>query len=308
MTTATVLIADDSLVVRTVVRSELEDEDYRVIEAADGVSAYDQCQLDPPDVILLDIEMPRMDGYKVLARLKSDLRLTNIPVVFLTSRSGTEDIVAGLRGGAHDYLKKPFEGAELLARVGAAVHVKKLQDELEQRNAVLNRMSRTDGLTGLFNRRHLDDELARRQKDALRHAEPLCLLLLDIDHFKHINDTFGHPTGDIVLRVFADRLRSELRAGDIAGRWGGDEFMIILPRTDLDGTLEVAERIRSTMAREPINAAGEEIRVTISCGCALGAGESAGAIVDLADTCLYEVKTSGRNQAIAAALPAQLDA
>ena len=164
MTTATVLIADDSLVVRAVVRGGLEDEGYRVMEAVDGLAAIEHCRHDSPDIILLDIEMPELDGYQVLAALKSDAELKDIPVVFLTSRSGIDDVVAGLRGGAHDYLKKPFENIELLARVGSAVHVKKLQDELRQRNADLDRMSRTDALTGLYNRRHLDEELVRHSR------------------------------------------------------------------------------------------------------------------------------------------------
>jgi two-component system cell cycle response regulator len=303
MTTGTVLIADDSLVIRAVVRSGLEDEGYRVIEAVDGLAALERCRQEPPDVVLLDIEMPGLDGYQVLSELKSDADLKNIPVVFLTSRSGMDDVVAGLRGGAHDYLKKPFEPAELLARVGSAIHVKKLQDEVQQRNAELDRISRTDGLTGLFNRRHLDEELARRNTDSLRHHEPICLLLLDLDHFKHINDTYGHPAGDLVLRAFADRISLGLRAGDIAGRWGGEEFLVILPRTDLAGALEVAERIRSATAAAPVTAAGQGIDVRVSGGCALGPGDSVEALVHLADQCLYQAKHRGRNRIVTAALP-----
>lgn len=306
MTIAHVLIADDSLVIRAVVRTQLEEKDYRVSEAVDGIATLEQCRLDPPDVVLLDIEMPGLDGYEVLSELKADSCLRNIPVVFLTGRSDMRDLLAGLRGGAHDYLKKPFHGAELLARVGAAAHVKKLQDQLEERNADLELMSRTDGLTGLYNRRHLDDELVRRRNDAQRHQEPLCLLLLDIDHFKHVNDTYGHSTGDLVLRAFAARLQAELRAGDIAGRWGGDEFLVILPHTDLTGGLELAERIRGVMASDGIEAGGTDIRVTVSGGCALGAvGDSADAVLDLADNCLYEVKVAGRNQIVTAKLPAR---
>ncbi|MDT4906048.1 MAG: two-component system, cell cycle response regulator, partial [Pseudonocardiales bacterium] len=270
MTSGTVLIADDSLVVRAVVRTGLEDEGYRVIEAVDGLTALEECRQEPPDVILLDIEMPGLDGYQVLSELKRDPGLENIPVVFLTSRSGTEDVVAGLRGGAHDYLKKPFEPIELLARVGSAIHVKKLQDQLQQRNAELDRTSRTDQLTGLFNRRHLDEELMRRNKDSLRHDDPVCLLLLDIDHFKHVNDTYGHPVGDQVLREFAQRMSLGVRAGDVAGRWGGEEFLVILARTDLAGAQEVAERIRSATAATPMTAAGQDIGVTVSGGCAMG--------------------------------------
>ena len=303
MTAGTILIADDSLVVRAVVRSGLEDEGYRVIEAVDGLAALEQCSQDPPDVILLDVEMPGLDGYEVLAELKGNAHLKDIPVVFLTSRSGMDDVVAGLRGGAHDYLKKPFEAAELLARVGSAFHIKKLQDQLQQRNAELDRISRTDGLTGLFNRRHLDEELGRRNTDSLRHGEAICVLLLDLDHFKHINDAYGHPAGDLVLRAFADRIRHGLRAGDIAGRWGGEEFLVILPRTDLGGATEVAERIRSATAAQPVIAQGREISVRVSGGCALGPADSVDALVQLADQCLYQAKDSGRNRIVTAALP-----
>jgi two-component system cell cycle response regulator len=303
MSTGTVLIADDSLLIRAVVRNGLAEEGYEVIEAVDGLAALEQCRQRPPDVVLLDIEMPALDGYQVLARLKSDPDLTDIPVVFLTSRSGMDDVVAGLRGGAHDYLKKPFEAPELLARVGSAIHVKKLQDQLRQRNMELEQISRTDGLTGLFNRRHLDAELALRNKDALRHGEPICVLLLDIDHFKHVNDTYGHPTGDEILRAFATRMSLGLRAGDIAGRWGGEEFLVILPRTDLADALEVAERIRSTTANTPMIAAGRQISVTISGGAAFGPGDATDAVVDLADQCLYRAKHSGRNRIVTSPLP-----
>jgi two-component system cell cycle response regulator len=303
ITAGTVLIADDSIVIRAVVRSGLADEGYQFEEAVDGVAALEQCRREPPDVVLLDIEMPGLDGYQVLSQLKSDAALKNIPVVFLTSRSGMADIVAGLRGGAHDYLKKPFEPAELLARVGSAMHVKKLQDQLEQRNAELDRISRTDGLTGLFNRRHLNEELVRRQEDARRHGDSVGVLLFDIDHFKRINDTYGHPAGDLVLRAFAERMGLGLRAGDIAGRWGGEEFLVILPRTDLAGALEVAERVRTAIEAAPVTVAGQKISVRVSGGCALGPGESADAVIHLADQCLYRAKSAGRNRIVTGALP-----
>jgi diguanylate cyclase (GGDEF)-like protein len=252
--------------------------------------------------VLLDIEMPGLDGYGVLAALKSEPQLKDIPVVFLTSRAGMEDVVAGLRGGAHDYLKKPFETVELLARVGSAASVKRLQDELRERNAELNRLSRADALTGLFNRRHLDESLDREYADARRYVQPLCVLLFDLDHFKLVNDTHGHPAGDAVLRSFADRLVGQLRAGDTAGRWGGEEFLVILPRTDLDGGLEVAERIRAATAAEPVVVEGSTIAVTVSGGCALGPGNSVQALVDLADNCMYQAKVAGRDRIVTATL------
>jgi len=303
LASAAVLIADDSLVIRAVVRAGLEDEGYRVTEAIDGLAALEQCRRDPPDVILLDVEMPGIDGFQVLRALKRDAELKDIPVVFLTSRSDIDDVVAGLRGGAHDYLKKPFEHVELLARVGSAVHVKKLQDQLRQRNVELDRMSRTDALTGLYNRRHLDEELVRQQSDANRRHDPLCVLLLDIDHFKKINDTFGHPAGDLVLCAFADRLRAELRSSDIAGRWGGEEFLVIMPRTDLGGALEVAERLRRATATSPLVAGVQNISATVSGGCVVSWGEEADALLQRVDTCLYGAKASGRNRIVTTFFP-----
>jgi two-component system cell cycle response regulator len=204
---ATVLVADDSLVIRAVVRAGLEACGYRVTEADDGPAAIEQCRRHAPDVVLLDIEMPTLNGYQVLAQFKSDPQVKDIPVVFLTVRTGVGDLVDALRGGAHDYLGKPFEPDELVARVGAALQVKRLQDQLRERNTLLEQMNRTDTLTGLYNRRHLEEELARQHLDARRHGDPIVLLVLDLDQFKRINDTYGHPAGDLVLCEFARRLR-----------------------------------------------------------------------------------------------------
>jgi two-component system cell cycle response regulator len=186
---ATVLVAEDSLVIRAVLRRYLEREGYSVVEAVDGQAAIERCHHTPPDAVLLDIDMPGLNGHEVLAHLKSDRELKDIPVVFLTGKTGTEDIVAALRAGAQDYLKKPFETAELIARVGAAVRTKRLQDELRQRSAELDRMSRTDALTGLYNRRHLDERLREVDGAAVRHNEALAVVMVDIDYFKRINDT-----------------------------------------------------------------------------------------------------------------------
>jgi two-component system, cell cycle response regulator len=296
VTAATVLITDDSLVVRAVVRAHLETEGHQVIEAEDGERAIELCRLRAPDVILLDIEMPGLDGYQVLAALKADDQLKDVPVVFLTDRTSMQDVLAGLRGGAHDYLKKPFEPAELVARVAAALHVKRLQDQLREHNAALERLSRTDALTGLFNRRHLEEELAHTFDGALRHGDPMAVLLLDIDHFKSVNDTFGHPAGDAVLCVFAQRLCEQLRGGDIAGRWGGEEFLVILPRTDLAGAMQVAERVRRGTEATPAPCGGRAISLTVSGGCAVGPGSSVEALMRAVDAQLYAAKAAGRNR------------
>ncbi|GAB2832310.1 diguanylate cyclase [Lentzea nigeriaca] len=299
ITNSTVLVADDSLVIRAVVRAGLEDAGYTVVEADDGPAAIAWCRTCPPDVILLDIEMPGLDGHEVLAALKSDETTRDVPVVFLTGRTGMDDLVSGMHGGAHDYLRKPFEPPELLARVSAAVHVKKLQDQLRRRNAELERLSRTDLLTGLFNRRHMEEQLTSCHSLAVRHGEPMALVLFDIDHFKTVNDTYGHAVGDLVLQDFSRRVAEALRQEDVAARWGGEEFLVLLPLTDITGAAEFAERVRSSVAAAPVVAGGHRVQVTLSGGCALGPGDGVDAVLSHADQRLYEAKRLGRNRIVA---------
>jgi diguanylate cyclase (GGDEF)-like protein len=296
---ATVLIVYDSLVVRAVVRGWLEEQGYHVVEADDGIVAVEQTLALLPDVVLLDIELPGLNGHQVLARLKSEPTVRDVPVVFLTKRTGMDEVLHGLTEGAHDYLSKPFDPAELVARVGAAVRVKKLQDELHHRNAELDQLSRTDALTGLFNRRHMDEQLRREIKTARRHDHEIGVLLLDVDHFKAVNDTYGHAAGDAVLCELAHRINHQLRAGDVAGRWGGEEFLVLLPRAGLVGAVDAGERIRKVVEAKPILAAEQLINVTISGGCAAGPGPSAGELVHQADIGLYRAKDSGRNRIVA---------
>jgi diguanylate cyclase (GGDEF)-like protein len=298
--TGSVLIVDDSLVIRSVVRGWLEEQGHAVTEVEDGASAIDRCLAEPPDVVLLDIEMPGLDGHQVLARLKSEPVVRDIPVVFLTNHASMEEVLRGLGGGAHDYLRKPFEPAELVARIGAAVRVKKLQDELRRRNDELDEISRTDALTGLFNRRHLEEQLKAHVAASRRHGHELGLVLLDVDHFKAVNDTYGHPAGDAVLCELARRIRGELRAEDIAGRWGGEEFLVILPHTGLTGTLQGGERIRSVVAASPFRVTDVTATVTVSGGCSAEVGSGAEELVRAADVGLYQAKASGRNRIVAA--------
>ncbi|MBA2281954.1 MAG: diguanylate cyclase [Actinomycetota bacterium] len=294
-----ILVAEDSLVIRTVVCDQLQDEGYEIVEAVDGESALRLCSAERPDAILLDIEMPGLDGHEVLVQLKADDELSSIPVVFLTGRTGTDDMVAGLRAGAHDYLRKPFEPAELLARVGGAVRIKRLQDELQLRNEQLDKLSRVDGLTGLHNRRHMDEQLEKELSTGVRHGQPLAVLLLDIDRFKLVNDVEGHPAGDRVLQEFAARVLSVVRVGDVVGRWGGEEFVVIAPHTDRPGALRLAERIRAAVADETMDVGDHRIPVTVSIGCVVGLGPAAGLLAD-ADAALYRSKDEGRNRVTAA--------
>ncbi|MBV8690542.1 MAG: diguanylate cyclase [Actinobacteria bacterium] len=302
MPRARIVIAEDSLVMRAIVRQHLEDHGYEVIEADDGNAALEACRTHHPDAALLDIEMPARDGHEVLRLMKADDDMADIPVVFLTGRTGTDDIVTGIELGAHDYLKKPFEPPELIARVNSAVRVKRLQDELRDRNAELETVSRTDALTGLYNRRHAAEHLVRHVSSARRHGLDLSVLMFDIDHFKAINDTYGHAGGDMALREFAARLSPTLRTEDIPARWGGEEFLVIAPMTSADGATALGERVRASIAGRPFSIGPDQTCVvTVSVGCATIAGEDADGLIGLADVALYRAKAAGRNQVVSAA-------
>lgn len=293
----TVLVADDSPTVRAVVRLELEAAGYDVLEAEDGRAALDVAAEADLDAILLDIEMPVLDGLETIAELKADPTTADLPVVFLSSRDSGQDVVGALRLGAHDYLRKPPEPAELLARVAAAVEVRRLRAELQQRTDELDRMSRTDHLTGLANRRRLDAELGAAVTSTREHAFPLSVLLLDVDLFKSVNDRLGHEGGDEVLREVAVRLRGKVRAEDLLGRWGGEELLVLAPQTGVTGAGVLCERLRTAVSGSPVSARAGTVTVTVSIGAAVvtSPGTEVDSVLRTADERLYAAKAAGRD-------------
>ena len=285
---AVVVVADDSATVRAVVRLELEAAGYDVLEAADGAEAVAQVRAGGVSVVLLDIEMPVLDGHQALAQLKDDPATRDVPVVFLSGRGAGADLVQALRGGAHDYLRKPPEAAELLARVGAAHRVKELQDELRRRADELERVSRTDYLTGLANRRYVEEQLRKALAWSVRHGHPATVLIADVDHFKQINDAHGHAAGDDVLVKVAATLVGAVRAEDTVGRWGGEEFIVVAGQTGPPQAEQLAERLRQAVA--------EQTQVTVSIG---GACSMSGVrLLEVADDNLYAAKAAGRDRAV----------
>jgi two-component system cell cycle response regulator len=236
-----------------------------------------------PDAILVDA---RLGG--VLDRLRADVGLDGVPVLLL---AGDEDAVDALRRGAHDVLRAPFDAAELSARVDAALRVKALHDALVEANARLAQQALTDDLTGLANRRHGAHELERAVALCVRHGRELGLVRVDVDHFKAINDGRGHQVGDEVLAEVARRLQRAGRGGDELARWGGDEFVAILPDTDREGAARAAERLRASVAAAPI--AG--LDVTISVGWAHWSGDTPDDLLARADRALYQAKDAGRD-------------
>ena len=292
-----VMIVDDSVVVRAVLREQIESQGHEVLEAEDGDIALARAREEPPDAILLDVEMPRMDGWAVLKAIRQDPLLAEIPVIFLSAHSRTEEVVQGLAMGAHDYLRKPFEPSELIARVTAALRVKELQDELRRRNAELDRLSRIDPLTGLFNRRHLVEQLLAVGSGSKRRQENFGVVMMDVDRFKRVNDTEGHAAGDAVLREVADRIREVVRTEDVAARWGGEEFIVLHAPADVANTRILAERLRAAMEERTVEIGeGRRIPITISAGFAVGADEDPESLIRRADEALYAAKEGGRNR------------
>jgi diguanylate cyclase (GGDEF)-like protein len=283
---------------RALVRVELEAAGFDVIEAADGAEALQLAIADPPDVVLLDVEMPVMDGYACVQALKAEPTTAIVPVVFLTGRLTAEDVARALKLGGHDYLRKPPESAELLARVKAAFRVKQLQDELISRAQQLEHLSRTDHLTALHNRRHMEEHLRMMFASARRHCFPVGLLLVDVDNFKRVNDKHGHQVGDEVLVEVARRLHDTTRTEDALGRWGGEEFVILLPHTDVDAVRVLAERVRLAVSEPPASTSVGDVSVTVSVGGAVADPVADQDLLRLADQQLYAAKAAGRNRSI----------
>ena len=273
-----------------------------MLEANDGHEALDQVRSQAPDLILLDVMLPDIDGYEISRRIKNNAELPFIPIILVTARDSTQDKVAGLDAGADDYLTKPINFPELEARVRSMLRIKRLQDELEEKNRELERLSISDGLTGLFNHRHIHGLLEEEFERAERSGERVSVAMFDLDHFKSVNDRFGHQAGDRVLVQLADILRVTAREIDRLGRYGGEEFIALLPETDIESAAVFVERVRREVARRHFDiAAQESLRLTISAGVATYPWhgiDTPETLVRLADAALYAAKARGRDRVV----------
>jgi diguanylate cyclase (GGDEF)-like protein len=293
---ATVLVVDDSSTVRRILRRDLEAAGYRVNEAADGEQGLMSCRVDRPDLVLLDVDMPVLDGLATMERMQEDPHLRWLPVLFLTARIAGGEVARGLDLGAHDYLKKPCESSELIARVSTAMRLAARHDELQRRARELDALSNTDPLTGLPNRRHLEQVveglLGSRGPDL-----EVGVVMVDIDHFKKVNDDHGHLVGDAVLATVAARMRRATQALETLVRWGGEEFVALVTEADREAVVDLAERLRSAVAVTPL-AVGttETLVVTVSAGGAVGTLGDLRTLLAHADTALYTAKQGGRNR------------
>ena len=302
-----ILIAEDDPVSRRVLETLLKKWGYEVVEANDGLEAARLLESrEAPRLAVLDWMMPGLEGVQVCQRIRQDATRPYMYLLLLTARSQRDDLVRGLESGADDYLTKPFDAQELRARLNVGKRILDLQDNLIAAREKLLYQATHDALTGISNRGVSLDALRRERSRQTRENVSFATILLDIDHFKYVNDTYGHPAGDAVLMEAAQRIKSSIRPYDTLGRYGGEEFLIVLPIVDAPGAVCVAERIRSAFEAESIVIERDKVAITVSLGIAVSGGTSsfdAESLLHMADEALYRAKQMGRNRVELAVAP-----
>jgi diguanylate cyclase (GGDEF)-like protein len=299
VTDFTIAIVDDDAAIRRLVRLFLRRAGYETLEYMTGEEARAALKSVPWDLAILDRKLPDMDGVVLAHELKSSAQLRSRYIIMLTGEAEQEDKIEGLELGADDYITKPFQYPELLARIRAGKRIVDLQKELVETNKRLELLSITDGLTKLHNHRHFQDELARAFEESQRYQRPLSLAMIDIDFFKKINDTYGHAAGDDVLKQCAALFRSSVRSTDLVARYGGEEFAVMMPETTLQDGIAFAEKIRHLIEETEFETQAGVIHATVSIGVASvphSRIHSAKELIIAADRALYRAKKSGRNQ------------
>jgi len=304
---ALILIVEDDVEMNSLMSLTLRFDGYEVLQAHNGAQAIQLATEHVPDLILTDVMMPGLTGHEIAHRLLESPLTANIPIIFVTAKQELEDRLQGLEL-AVDYICKPFATPELMARVRAALRMRKMEKDLRAVNEQLARLAVTDELTGLCNRRGFDSEMEDELWRARRFGYPLAVLMFDLDRFKQVNDTYGHPQGDAVLKAFAEVLTHSSRRIDKVARFGGEEFVALLPATDATGASTFAEKVRTSTEALRIDCddrAKPPVRVTVSGGGAVALavdqtdasiGEVAQELLQSADRSLYQAKAAGRNR------------
>lgn len=309
------LVVDDNTVARRITSMCLRREGIQVLETEDGEETY-RILSDPQneiDILITDLVMPKMDGIHLCRLVRKELKRIDMPIIVLTAVSDLSEILEVFREGASDYLVKPFAKEELLARLGVHIERNRINKELretirllEAAKARIEQLSITDPLTGCFNRGHFNKQFDIEYGRAVRYKRPLAVVMCDIDHFKLVNDTYGHQVGDRVLQHFVTVMQGGLRkTGDWIARYGGEEFMVVMPETDKEAAQQAAERLRQSIEASPIVDQDREIRITASFGIAGNDPGTTGPIpgetlLKQADDALYEAKKRGRNRVVLA--------
>ena len=309
MNTPSILAVDDDEKMLDLIEISLKDKGFHIDRAANGKEAMDKITTMPPDLLILDVMMPKLDGIEVAKLIKAHIGHRYIPIIMLTVKDKVEDKVQGLEAGADDYVTKPFDLEELYARVKSMLRIKRIQDELREKNEqlvdtskVLKDQTITDGLTRLYNNTYFKNQLSREIERGRRYMLPVSFVMVDIDYFKQYNDTHGHPQGDIVLRRVAEVLKGNFRNSDIVARYGGEEFAIILPQTDKTQALIPSRNVWKAVLEHPFPRGDTQPlgQVTISMGLASFPSEAKDVkdLIAKADERLYMAKRAGRNQVV----------
>ena len=302
-----VLIAEDENISRMVLANALANHGYEVLQAHDGQEAWDIFQKEKEDIYIaiLDWQMPKMDGIELCQRIKDASLSHYVYVIFLTGKKDIDSIVEGLETGADDYLPKPFDRRELLSRLKVGLRLIEFEKALREANEKLHTLAITDGLTGISNRRAIFERLRGEISRAGRENSTFCLIILDIDHFKKVNDTYGHGAGDKVLVEIVNRIKSELRPHDDIGRYGGEEFLVGISKADSKISRVIAEKLRKCICERPFQVEDRKIDVSISLGVVdfmpsrdHDINDFLEGMIKAADIALYKAKEAGRNRAV----------
>jgi len=304
-----ILIADDNLVARKLLEKTLKKEGYEIVSVENGKKALDMFNERFFPIVLTDWMMPEMDGPTLCKAIRENITSSYVYIILLTAKASKEDIISGLESGADDYLTKPINNAELIARLNNAERILTLEKSLKDANEAIKKLSITDNLTGCYNRGYMTSKLPGEIARERRYGDSLSLIFCDIDHFKKINDTYGHQAGDLVLKEFVQCLNNTIRTGiDWMSRYGGEEFIIVLPQTPLAGAACLAERLRKKVAEHTIVTGENKISITSSFGVTgfnretLDTKIAAEIIISAADKYLYQAKETGRNKIVSGPL------
>jgi two-component system, cell cycle response regulator len=294
-----ILLVEDDRITRLLVKKILTKAGHEVVEANDGVMAWDLFQHEHFQFVITDWMMPALDGLGLIQLIRANTQKNYTYIILLTAMDDIDNVVIGLESGADEYLTKPCNNRELIARVASGMRIIKLEEQFTQTRRQLEILAMHDSLTSLYNRRAIEEYAEAEFNRLNRKENPLSVIMLDIDHFKNINDQYGHKAGDHALRQVAQVLTEDLRKYDRVGRWGGEEFILILPDISPQQAMAVAERIRAQVASLKIYLEeNEPFSVQASLGVASNNGQfpSLSKLIDAADQALYHAKEEGRNR------------
>lgn len=295
-----ILAVDDNPVNRILIEKVLTREGYKTKILCSSKKVIPCLTEQQPDLILMDLMMPNISGLELCEQIKSNSLYQEIPIIFITASNEKQDLLKAFDSGAVDYVTKPFHHQELLARIKIHLELKFTRDELKKALAEVEQLAKTDELTGISNRRNFYFLAEREFNLANRSKRNFALLILDIDRFKTINDTYGHPIGDEVIKYVAQECTRNLRQEDLCARWGGEEFVIFMSESDLSEAIIVANRIRDNVENQPLQINSGNVNLTVSIGVSVyhQQDENLDKTISRADKALYQAKKTGRNKVV----------